>query len=166
MTTQHEDISVYPKILVVVLCQRIANGNTSNISNVNMVVEFPLEDLCPSPISNVQEQSVDLSYNLISTVNHKARRDGGHYTAIAKKANHWHCYNDEEVTISNFSCREENKTKMEFQRTTSILFYCQSPAPSLEAVTAVAPSSEALAEPAVQQPEAAAAAAAPSPADD
>ena len=105
VATRHDDIRVYPKFLVIVLCQRIANGNTKNINNVNTGVEFPLENLCPSLISNVQEQLVDLSYNLIGTVNHKA--SGGHYTAIIKKADHWHCYNDEEVTNSNFSFLEK-----------------------------------------------------------
>ena len=86
-----------------------------------------MEDLCFDTISNIQEQlAVDLLYNLIGTVNHKAWKNGGHYIAITKKANHWHCFNDAEVTNSNFRCRKENRTLMEFQRTASILFYCQS----------------------------------------
>ena len=47
IATQHEGITVYPKFLVIVLCQeiRIAKGNDNNINTVNMEVEFPLEDL-------------------------------------------------------------------------------------------------------------------------
>ena len=45
VATRHKEISVYPKFLVIVLCQRIAKGNTNNINNVNTAVEFPLEDL-------------------------------------------------------------------------------------------------------------------------
>ena len=83
------------KFLVIVLCRMIAEGNSNNINNVNTVVEFLLENLYLSTISNLHEQSaVNLSYNLIGTVNHKAKRNGGHYTAITKKADHWHCYND------------------------------------------------------------------------
>ena len=98
IATQHEEISLYPKFLVIVLCReiRIAEGNTNNIKTVNTAVEFPMEDLCFPTVSNVQEQLavVNLSYNLIDTVNHKAKTSSGHYTAVTKNANDWHCYND------------------------------------------------------------------------
>ena len=46
IATLHEEISVYPKFLVIVLCQeiRIYEGITNNIKTVNTAVEFPLED--------------------------------------------------------------------------------------------------------------------------
>ena len=88
VVTRHEEITVYPKLLLIVLCWRMAEENTDNINIVNMAVEFTLEDFCFSTISNVQEQSlVDLSYPHIGTVYYKARRNSGHYTAITKKAN-------------------------------------------------------------------------------
>ena len=48
VATRHEEISVYPEFLVILLCQemRIAEGNTNNFKKVNTAVEFPLEDLC------------------------------------------------------------------------------------------------------------------------
>jgi ubiquitin C-terminal hydrolase len=62
-------------------------------------VKFPLEGFLT--VSNVQEQSavVDLSYNLIGTVNYKAKTKGGHYTAITKNADNWYCYDDHLVSI-------------------------------------------------------------------
>jgi len=75
VVTRKEEIIVYPKLLLIVLCRRMAEENTDNINVVNTAVEFPLEDFCFSTISNVQEQSsVDLSYNLIGTVDYKARK--------------------------------------------------------------------------------------------
>ncbi len=69
---------------------------------------------------------VDLSYNLIGTVNHKAKSKSGHYAAITKKANLWHCYDDHLVPTISFRFRKENKTLKELQRMATILFYCHS----------------------------------------
>ena len=82
IATLHEDISVYPKFIIIVLCREIgiAEVNENNINTVNTAVEFPLEELCflTSTVSNVQEQSavVNLLYNLIGTVNYKAKSKG------------------------------------------------------------------------------------------
>ncbi len=82
IATQQLDISVYPEFLIIVVSRQIGNTKEieNNINMVNTAVEFPLEDLCFSTISNIQEQLVvDLLYNLIAgTVNHKARKKGGH----------------------------------------------------------------------------------------
>ena len=121
---------MYSTVLLIVLCKRMVEENTDNIKIVSTPVEFPLENFCSSSISNVQEQSsVDLSYNLIGTVDYKARRNGGHYTANTKKANNWHCYNNNEVTTIQFQCRKENRPLRIFQRSAVMLLYCQSPEP-------------------------------------
>ena len=46
IATQHEDISVYPEYLVIVLCleKGIAKGNDNNINTLNTEVEYPLKD--------------------------------------------------------------------------------------------------------------------------
>ena len=102
---------MYPTFLVIVLCQeiRIAKENDNNINTVNMVVEYPLKDLCFSTLSNVQERSVvvDSPYNLIGTVNYKANTKGSHYTAITKNADNWHCFDDHLVSIISFRFRKK-----------------------------------------------------------
>ena len=94
---------MYPEFLVIVLCQeiRISKVNENIINTVNTAVEFPLEELCFPTVSNAQEQLavVNLSYNLIGTVNHKAKTKGGHYTAITKNGNNWYCYDDQAFWI-------------------------------------------------------------------
>ena len=62
VVTRYKEITVFPKLLLIVLCRRMAEENTDNINIVNTAVEFTLEDFCFSTISNVQEKSsVDLS---------------------------------------------------------------------------------------------------------
>ncbi len=65
IATRHEEISVYPKFLVIVLCREIgiAKVNENNINAFNTAVEFPLKELCFPTVSNVQEELV--VYNLI-----------------------------------------------------------------------------------------------------
>ena len=105
----------------------MAEGNNNNINTVNTEVEFPLDELFFPTVSNVQEQLavVDLLYNLIGTLNYKTKCKGGHYTAITNKANLSHCYDDDLVSTIRFRFRKENKTKIEFQRIATILFYCR-----------------------------------------
>jgi hypothetical protein len=65
-----------------------------------MAVDYSLKDLRLPTVSNVQEQLavVDLSYNLIGTVNHKSKSKGSYYTAITKKSDLWHCYDGDLVS--------------------------------------------------------------------
>jgi hypothetical protein len=94
---------------------------------VKTAVEFPLEGF--ATVSNVQEQLTVVDYNLIGTVNYKAKIKGGHYTAIIKNADEFYCYNDNLVSIIPFRYKKENKAKIAFQRMATILLYCQSPPP-------------------------------------
>ena len=54
----HEEISVYPELLIIVLCRKIGQDevNENSIQMVNTAVEFPLEDLRFPTVSNIQEQ--------------------------------------------------------------------------------------------------------------
>ena len=67
---------MYPELLIIVLCREIgiAEVNENNINTVNTAVEFPLEGF--ATVSNVQEQSTVVDYNLIGTVNYKAKIKG------------------------------------------------------------------------------------------
>jgi hypothetical protein len=149
----HQEITVYPALLLIVLCRKMPEGDNHVNNIVNTAVDFPLEDYCFSTISNLQQQSsVNISYNLIGTVDYKARKYDGHYTAITKKGNIWHCYNDEQVTVVQFQNRSFNKSVREYQRSTVMLLYSQSPAPVPETTTGVDQSAEVLIEQEVHQP--------------
>jgi ubiquitin C-terminal hydrolase len=54
IAAKHEEISVYPEFLIIVLCREIgiAEVNENNINTVNTAVEFPLEGF--ATVSNVQ----------------------------------------------------------------------------------------------------------------
>jgi hypothetical protein len=126
IATKHVEIDVYPECLIIVLCREIgiAEINENNVNTVNTAVEFPLEGF--ATVSNVHEQSTVVDYNLIGTVNYKAKTKGGHYTAITKNADKWYCYDDQSVSIIPFRLRKENKAKIGFQRMATILLYCRS----------------------------------------
>jgi hypothetical protein len=150
---RNQEITVYPALLLIVLCRKMSEDDTYVNNIVNTAVEFPLEDFCFSTISNLQQQSsVNISYNLIGTVDYKARKYDGHYTAITKKGNIWHCYNDEKVTIIQFQNRSLNKSVRDYQRSTVMLLYYQSPAPVQETTTGAQQSAEVLIEQQVHQP--------------
>jgi hypothetical protein len=68
---------------------------------------------------------VDAKYNLIATVNHKpSKKNDGHYTTVNKSPmRSWYKYDDNIVNLVKFVKRNTNSVLMDFQKTTSILFY-------------------------------------------
>jgi hypothetical protein len=57
---KHEEITVYPELLLIVLCQKMSEDDTHVNNIINTAVEFPLEDFCLSTISNLQQKSLVL----------------------------------------------------------------------------------------------------------
>jgi hypothetical protein len=69
---------------------------------------------------------VDLKYNLIASVNHRAsKKNDGHYTAVSKSptSGSWYKYDNDNVNLVKFVKGSNNSVLMDFQKTTSILFY-------------------------------------------
>jgi hypothetical protein len=69
---------------------------------------------------------VDLKYNLIATINHRARKkNDGHYMAVSKSptSGSWFKYDDDNVDLVKFVKGNKNFVLMDFQKTNSILFY-------------------------------------------
>ena len=75
-TVEKNRIARYPEILCIVLCCSITNGERI-LSSVN----FPVENFQPSKYLN--DENDGMTYNLIASVNHHAKPNGGgHYYAI------------------------------------------------------------------------------------
>jgi hypothetical protein len=69
---------------------------------------------------------VDSKYNLIATVNHKpSKKNDGHYTAVNKSPTlrSWYKCDNDIVNLVKFVKGNTNSVFMNFQKTTSILFY-------------------------------------------
>jgi hypothetical protein len=68
------------------ICSCIILGcNKNDDTRIILAVNYPVWDLKPCTIFGSHEGTVDLKYNLIATVNHKARKmNDGHYTAVSK----------------------------------------------------------------------------------
>jgi hypothetical protein len=69
---------------------------------------------------------VDSKYNLIATVNHKpSKKNDDRYTAVNKSptSRSWYKYDNDIVNSVKFMKGNTNSVLMNFQKTTSILFY-------------------------------------------
>ncbi|KFP71727.1 Putative ubiquitin carboxyl-terminal hydrolase 50, partial [Acanthisitta chloris] len=64
---------------------------------LSTTVCYPLSNLDLSPYSNMSSSS-NAQYSLRAVVNHAGRLDYGHYTALCKHSDHWHRFDDTEVT--------------------------------------------------------------------
>jgi hypothetical protein len=72
------------------------------------------------------EGMVDSKYNLIATVNHRAsKKNDDHYTAVSKSPmlGSWYKYDNDNVNLVKFVKGNNNSKLMDFQTTSSILFY-------------------------------------------
>ena len=113
-------IACYPEILCIVLCRSITNGGRI-LSSVN----FPVENFQPSEYLN--DGNDDTTYDLIASVNHHAKPNGGgHYYAICRQniLGRWYKYDDENVAAVVLTRAKGIRTvKIEHQRAATILFY-------------------------------------------
>jgi hypothetical protein len=69
---------------------------------------------------------VDSKYNIIATVNYKpSKKNEGHYTAVNKSPTlkSWYKYDNKIVNLVKYVKENTNSVLMDFQKTTSILFY-------------------------------------------
>jgi hypothetical protein len=69
---------------------------------------------------------VDLKYNLIATINHRAsKKNDGHFMAVGKSptSGSWCKYNNDNMNLVKFVKGNKNSVLMDFQKTASILFY-------------------------------------------
>ena len=119
-TVEKNRIASYPEILVIVLCRSITNEGRI-MSSVN----FPVENFQPSEYLN--DGNDDTTYDLIASVNHHAKPNGGgHYYAICRQniLGRWYKYDDKNVEAANFTKGKGIRTvKIEHQRAATILFY-------------------------------------------
>ena len=117
-------IACYPEILCIVLCRSITNGGRI-LSSVNFLVE----NFQPSEYLN--DGNDDTTYDLIASVNHHAKPNGGgHYYAICRQniLSQWYKYDDKNVEAVMLTrakgIRKGIRTvKIEHQRAATILFY-------------------------------------------
>jgi len=123
-TVEKNRIASYPEILCIVLCRSITNEGRI-MSSVN----FPVENFQPSEYLN--DGNDDTTYDLIASVNHHAKPNGGgHYYAICRQniLGQWYKYDDKTVEavmlIRAKGIRKGIRTvKIEHQRAATILFY-------------------------------------------
>jgi hypothetical protein len=98
--------------------------STTKISYNDVPGAMAQSDLCT--IFGSHEGTVDLKYNLIATLNHKAsKKNDCHNTAMNKSptSRSWYKYDDDIVNLVNFVKGNTNSMLMDFQKTASILFY-------------------------------------------
>ncbi len=121
LAAKRVQMSCYPIILCIILGRKV-NDETRITSAVN----YPVINFNPCTFFGSHEGAVDLKYNLIATVNHKpSKKNDGHYTAVNKSptSKSWYKYDDDIIKLVNFMKQNTNSMLMDFQKTTSILFY-------------------------------------------
>jgi len=92
--TNHESIKKYciytlPDVLIIVFNRYAPNGR-----KINKNITFPVNDL------EIKEKKsgINISYNLVSIINHYGIHIGGHYTSINKINNDWYFIDDNNIT--------------------------------------------------------------------
>ena len=115
-------ISTCPPILCIVLGRKKQDG-----SSIGSSVQFPVSGF------NITEDA--LNYNLVGTIHHKPRGpDHGHYTSICQsqrsQSHKWFLYNDDSVSISNFTTRKNDRVLKPHTKSATILFYVSGALPT------------------------------------
>jgi ubiquitin C-terminal hydrolase len=121
LATRRIQISRYPVILCIVLGHKMNDD-----IRITSAVNYPVWDLNLCTILGSHEGTVDLKYNNIATVNHKpSKKNDGHYTAVNKSptSRSWYKYDNDIINVVKFVKGNTNSVLMDFQKTTSILFY-------------------------------------------
>ena len=125
-TSEKNFIVRYPQILRIVISRyffKMGIDEDRILSSVN----FPLENFQPSKYLGANDDKDDTTYDLIASVNFWRKPNGeGHYTAVCRKdiCGQWYNYDDEEVTVANFTRRNGlGEVKVEYRRAATILFY-------------------------------------------
>jgi ubiquitin C-terminal hydrolase len=118
-------ISCYPIILCIVPGRKM-NDDT----RITLAVIYPVINLNPCTFIWSHEGTVDSKYNLIAiaTVNHKlSKKNDGHYTAVNKSptSRSWYRYDNNILNLVKFVKRNTNSVLMDFQKTASILHWCE-----------------------------------------
>ena len=131
--TRTNSVHQYPKVLCIAL-SRASYGDKL----VRTSVDFPIVNFKPKDYSNVQENTDDVAYDLLATVCHIPRTNGGHYIAICKQHHSgvWYSYNDDQVEKSDFTKLSKggvSTAKVEFQRRATLLFYIKKQSAQVDA---------------------------------
>jgi ubiquitin C-terminal hydrolase len=115
-------ISMCPLILCIVLGRKKQDGRSIRSS-----VQFPVSGF------NIRE--VTLQYNLVGTIHHKPNGpDHGHYTSICQsqcsQSHNWFRYDDDSVSISNFTTMKNDRVLKQHTKMANILFYVSGALPT------------------------------------
>jgi ubiquitin carboxyl-terminal hydrolase 4/11/15 len=114
--TKKIDLWKLPPVLVVHL-KRFAYGRRLNRDKLDILVDFPLNDLDLSKRVMSKDQTCS-SYELFAVSNHYGSMSGGHYTAYCKNVTtgSWYYYDDHNVT--KVTAEDQIKSKAAY-----VLFY-------------------------------------------
>ncbi len=121
LATKRIGMSCYPVISCIVLGRKM-NDET----RITLAVNYPVIDFNPCTFFASHEGVVNSKCNLIAIVNHKpSKKNDDHYTAVNKSptSKSWYKYDDDIVKLVKFVKQNTNSMLMDFQKTTSILFY-------------------------------------------
>lgn len=94
-------IQYFPQILVVHI-KRCSTDGKSNLSKVNTLIDYPIDQLNMSSYC-AERRNQQMMYNLYGVVNHSGSCSSGHYTACCKHpyTRKWHLFNDIDVIPIN-----------------------------------------------------------------
>jgi hypothetical protein len=123
----------YPKVLCIALSRCSYNDTLVTTS-----VDFPIDNFTLKDYSDVQENTDDVAYDLLATVCHCQKTNGGHYTAICKQHHSgvWYSYSDDDVKKSDFTKLLKGgvpTAKVAFQRQATLLFYIRKQSAQVDA---------------------------------
>ena len=130
--TRTNSVHQYPKVLCIAL-SRASYGDKL----VTTSVDFPIVNFKPKDYSNVQEKTDDVAYDLLATVCHLRKTNGGHYFAICKQHHSgvWFNYDDDLVEKSDFTKIRKGvrQAKVDYQRQATLLFYIRQQSAQVDA---------------------------------
>jgi len=115
-------ITKFPSFMCILLCRNLGDDKIT----ISSAVQFPA--------LGFDIKGDDMPYDLSATVHYKQTKDGnGHYMAISRsralQSQQWFMYDDDRVSLSNFTNRI-TMVKKSYTKTATILFYVS---PSIDA---------------------------------
>jgi hypothetical protein len=130
--TRTSSVDKYPKVLCIALSRA-----SNRVPLVTTSVDFPIVNFKPKDYSNVQENTDDVAYDLLATVCHLRKTNGGHYFAICKQHHSgvWFNYDDDLVEKSDFTKLRKGvrQAKVDYQRQATLLFYIRQQSAQVDA---------------------------------